>query len=220
MAVVTAAARVLGSSRGLGQDGLLLLRLLGVRGLAISVSTWGTWSFPQGGMGCHRCLESVGYVQGVKAGLSRRDTGWENHSERTHQGRTSTSFGEKKQAAHLWVPREGDNLEGGRRFPPWLPPHPPGRPLGGTWEEGETFLLRAWRVKGEDVLLGKNLFFKREKRETRFLLHGLWQCPVFLCSFAAVLIIKRIAEKYRLVLCPLMNARARALSVLVTLQTR
>lgn len=42
MAVAVAVARVWRPSRGLGRTGLPLLRLLGARGLARFVSTWGT----------------------------------------------------------------------------------------------------------------------------------------------------------------------------------
>lgn len=42
MALAVRAARVWGRRRGWGQAGLVLLQRLGVRGLAVSVSTWGT----------------------------------------------------------------------------------------------------------------------------------------------------------------------------------
>lgn len=112
MAVVTAAARVLGSSRGLGQDGLLLLRRLGVRGLAISVSTWGTWSFPQGGMGCHRCLESVGYVQGVKAGLSQKGQGLGKPLGEDTPGKNFHFFWRGKTGSSFVGPEGGRQLGG------------------------------------------------------------------------------------------------------------
>ena len=81
MAVAAAAARVWGSSRGLGRVGLLLLRQPGARGLARSVSTWDTREFSPRR---YRDVYAVFRVGGFPVGSGGRAV-----TEGTRAGRTT-----------------------------------------------------------------------------------------------------------------------------------
>lgn len=75
MAVAAAAARVWGSSRGLGRVGLLLLRRPGARGLARSVSIWDNGEFsPRRYRDVYAVFRVWGFLYGVEEGLLTEGT--------------------------------------------------------------------------------------------------------------------------------------------------
>lgn len=110
MAVAAGAARVWGTSRGLGYVGLLLRRL-GARGLARSVSTWGTGEFsPRGTRDVNAVFRVWGPCRERRKGCHRRDKGRESHLERTLKGRPSTSLREEKRGSFFGGPEGGMQL--------------------------------------------------------------------------------------------------------------
>lgn len=149
MAMAAGAARIWGPSRGLGYVGLLLRRL-GARGLARSVSTWGTGEFsPRGTRGVNAVFRVWGPCRERRKGCHRRDKGRENHLERTLKGRPSTSLREEKRGSFFGGPEGGIQLgkRGGGFLISCHPPPLEGWPPGETREGDETFAHGGWRVK-------------------------------------------------------------------------
>lgn len=72
MALAAGAAMVWGPTRGLGRASLQLLRRLGTRGLAVSVSTGATRAFSPEGNRNVNAVFRMWELQGAKEGLSQK----------------------------------------------------------------------------------------------------------------------------------------------------